>query len=71
MIQTMQTAGMSPELIYAFEKTGLLVTEMNQHLIPEKDLEEWDEAIQEYFDRLEAGELDDEITPEDFEDESS
>ena len=69
MIQAMQTAGMSPELIYAFEKTGLLVTEMNQHLIPEKDLEEWDEAIQEYFDRQEAGELDDEITL-DFEDES-
>ena len=32
----------------AFEKTGLLVTEQNQHLIPENDLAEWDAAIEEY-----------------------
>ena len=71
MIQAMEAAGLPPELAYAFKKTGLLVTEMNQHLIPEKDLEEWDAAIEEYFDRLEAGELDDEIAPEEFEDEPS
>ena len=33
---------------YAFEKTGLLVTEENQHLLPEKDLAEWEAAIDEY-----------------------
>ena len=27
---------------------GLLVTERNQHLIPENDLAEWDAAIEEY-----------------------
>ena len=44
----MKVAGLNPAFVYAFEKTGLLVTEQNQHLIPEKDLAEWDAAIEEY-----------------------
>lgn len=37
-----------PASIYAFEKTGLFVIKQNRHLIPEKDLAEWDAAIREY-----------------------
>src|SRR5262249_24490894 len=48
MVEDMKAAGLDPALIYAFEKTGLLVTDMNEHLIPEKDLVEWDAAIEEY-----------------------
>jgi hypothetical protein len=48
MVEDMKAAGLDPAFIYAFEKTGLLVTEQNQHLIPEKDLAEWDAAIEEY-----------------------
>jgi hypothetical protein len=48
MVQDMKAAGLDPAFIYAFEKTGLLVTQHNQHLIPEKDLAEWDAAIEEY-----------------------
>jgi hypothetical protein len=48
MVEDMKRAGLDPAIIYAFEKTGLLVTEQNQHLIPEKDLAEWDAAIREY-----------------------
>ena len=44
----MKKAGLDPAIIYAFEKTGLLVTEENQHLLPEKDLAEWEAAIAEY-----------------------
>jgi hypothetical protein len=62
-VQDMRRAGVAPELVYAFEKTGLLVTETNQDLIPEKDLEEWDAAIEEYFARRESGELDDSYEP--------
>jgi hypothetical protein len=47
-VQAMKKAGLNPAFIYAYEKTGLLVTEQNQHLIPEKNLEEWDAAIREY-----------------------
>ena len=62
-VRDMRRAGLAPELVYAFEKTGLLVTDMNQDLIPEKDLEEWDAAIEEYFDKLDNGELDDSYEP--------
>ena len=48
MVEDMRSAGLDPAFIYAFEKTGWLVTEQNQHLIPENDLAEWDAAIQEY-----------------------
>jgi hypothetical protein len=41
MVEDMKTAGLDPPFIYAFEKTGLLVTEQNLHLIPDEDLAEW------------------------------
>jgi len=45
----MRKAGVDPAIIYAFEKTdGLLVTEQNQHLISEADLDAWQAAIDEY-----------------------
>jgi hypothetical protein len=57
MVEDMKAAGLDPAFIFAFEKTGLLVTEQNQHLIPEKNLAEWDAAIEEYEakHRLEEG----------------
>ena len=48
MVEDMKAAGLDPAFVYAFEKTGLLVTEQNQHLIPDADLAEWDAAIEEY-----------------------
>jgi SEC-C motif len=48
MVEGMKAAGLHPALIYAFEQTGLLVTEENQHLIPDEDLAAWDAAIEEY-----------------------
>jgi hypothetical protein len=48
MVQAMKAAGLDPAYIYAYEKTGLLVSEQNMHLIPENDLEEWDAAVREY-----------------------
>src|SRR5262245_19344679 len=48
MVEDMRRAGLDPAFIYAFEKAGLLVTEQNQHLIPETDLAQWDAAIAEY-----------------------
>ena len=48
MVQAMKQAGIHPAYVYAFEKTGLIVSEENQHLLPEKDLAEWEAAIREY-----------------------
>src|SRR5947209_1816193 len=48
-VQAMKKAGIDPALIYAYEKTGgLLVTEQNKHLISDKDLAEWQAAIDDY-----------------------
>ena len=61
MVQAMKQAGLHPAIIHAFEKTGLIVTEQNQHLLSENDLAEWEAAIQEYETRQEEEEpLDDE-----------
>jgi hypothetical protein len=47
-VQAMKQAGIDPAIIYAYEKTGRLVTEDNQHLLSEADLDEWQAAIEEY-----------------------
>src|SRR2546428_2919930 len=48
LAQAMKKAGIDPAAIYAFEKTGLIVSEDNVHLIPEKGLAEWRAAVEEY-----------------------
>lgn len=48
MVEGMKQAGLDPAVIYAFEKTGLLVTEANEHLIADKDRAEWEAAVLEY-----------------------
>ena len=48
MVQAMKAAGFNQAFIYAFEKTGLLVTEQNQHMLSDQDLAEWQDAIEEY-----------------------
>jgi hypothetical protein len=47
-VEAMKRAGIDPAIIYAYEKTGRLVTEENQHLLPETALNEWQAAIEEY-----------------------
>ena len=49
MVEGMKQAGLDPALIYAFEKTGLLVSEANQHLIADVDLAKWNAAMEEYY----------------------
>ncbi len=46
--QSMREANLPPMFIYAFENTGRLVTEANQHLIPEAELLAWNAACDEY-----------------------
>lgn len=45
---SLELPGVRPELIYATRKTGLMVTEFNIDLLPERDLEEWHAAIREF-----------------------
>jgi hypothetical protein len=48
MVEDLKAAGLDPALIYAYEKTGRLVTEANQQLLSEADLAEWDAAVKDY-----------------------
>ena len=41
-------AAVRPELIYAMRKTGRIVTESNQRLLTDDELQEWQDAIEEY-----------------------
>ena len=40
-VPAMKEAGLDPTFIYAYEKTGRIVTEDNRHLLSEADLDEW------------------------------
>ena len=72
MVQAMHAAGVDPALIYAFEETGLIVSEENRDLISDKDYAEWQSAVARYRDKRhpskqESAALmndDDEPTPE-------
>ncbi len=47
-IEIMKEAGLDPAIIYAVEQTGRLVTEENQHLLSDRELDEWNAAIEKY-----------------------
>lgn len=38
--------------VYAYVKTGILLTENNMHNVSDKDIEEWGKAVQEYEDLI-------------------
>ena len=46
----MRAAGIAPALIYAYEETGLIVTQENRNLIPDIELREFDAKVREYHD---------------------
>jgi hypothetical protein len=48
MIEIMKQAGIDPAIIYATEKTGRIVSEENMDLLSDAELQEWDDAIEEY-----------------------
>jgi hypothetical protein len=48
IVKAMGQGGIAPEYIYAYQKTGLMPSTANQHLLSKVDLEEWDAAIAEY-----------------------
>jgi len=49
IVQAMVKAGIAPEIIYATQKTGLILTEANADKMLPEDRAAWDAAIEEYF----------------------
>lgn len=48
MVEAMEQAGVEPGVIYAFRKTGLIVTDALLGQLPYEDLREWQQALQEF-----------------------
>ncbi len=49
MLAAMRAAGIRPEIMYAYERTGLLLLEAGYEALSPKDKAEYDGAIDEYF----------------------
>ncbi len=50
MDEALAEAGIQPELIYAYKKTGRMVTELNVQYLTDEELQEWEDAINEYYE---------------------
>jgi integrase len=48
-LTAMRKAGIPPHLIYAYERTGYLLTAENMKLVPHAARAEWNAAIEEYL----------------------
>lgn len=48
MLLVLREANVRPEIIYAYQKTGRLVTEENAGFLGEHELAEWNGAVDEY-----------------------
>jgi len=51
MVEDMKKAGIDPALIHAFEETGMLITEGNEDLFTDDDMDAWHEAIVDYQEK--------------------
>jgi hypothetical protein len=52
MLRLLHKAHTDPALIYAFKKTRRLVSAVTRKVLSKKDLKEWDDAIDEYYERV-------------------
>ena len=57
MIETMAQAGINPAFIYAFKRTGRIVTESNRDRLTEEELRQWNDAIDEYQHKVDSGKV--------------
>jgi len=48
MLRVLREANVRPEIIYAYQKTGRIVTEETARLLSAEELAEWNAAVDEY-----------------------
>jgi hypothetical protein len=54
MIEMLRASGAPPEIVYAFEKTGRIVTSESTKYMTDAELAEWEAAINEYHAQVKA-----------------
>jgi len=52
LVHAMADVGADPALVYAFQKTGVYVSDENEKRLPKKKLKAFDGAVDEYFAAL-------------------
>jgi len=57
MIEAMAEVGISQAMIFAFKRTGRIVTEVNKHLLTPEELREWNDTIEEYQHKVDSGKV--------------
>jgi ribose 5-phosphate isomerase len=55
LVQAAEESGMDPALVYAMNKTGRIVTEQNLRFVTDADLQEWNDAVDEYQQMIGSG----------------
>jgi hypothetical protein len=50
-MKAMRDAGVAPELVYAYERTGMIVVQGLRSIWSAADLDEWDDAVSEYSEQ--------------------
>jgi hypothetical protein len=51
LLEAMHKAGVRPEMIYAYQKTGRIVTAENRKKLTKAELKEWTDAVDEWHRR--------------------
>jgi hypothetical protein len=55
LLQAAAESGMPPAIVYAMNKTGRIVTEDNSQFLTDAELQEWNDAVDEYPQKIESG----------------
>jgi hypothetical protein len=63
MSSVLKDAGINPAIIYAYEKTGFLVSAMNVKSFSNDEIREWNAALREYKAKADSGTLTPETPP--------
>lgn len=54
VLQAAAESGMPPAIVYAMNKTGRIVTEENSQFLTDAELQEWNDAVDEYHQKIES-----------------
>jgi hypothetical protein len=55
-LQAAGDSGIDPAIVYAMNKTGRIVTETNMQFLTDAELQEWNDAVDEYHQKIASGE---------------
>jgi hypothetical protein len=48
LVKAMEATGMPPEYVYAAKKTGRFIVEDNAHTFTSRQIDEWNDAVEEF-----------------------